>query len=638
MIALTSITGSDLNVASGYQEIAYSTGMPAGPAVHQVRMMIALSSAAAGTHNIGVKITANSGDTILMDYTTMLTGGGGGVALLLLTPPFVFTLASGLSLNLSSDNAGDTAVDVLATIYTDDIEYVMEYRAIRTPPTTNSPFDALANNTKLGTMLVADGDVYQFTANAVELVSVTLTAGNITSIVSGLLSGGAATEASLTAIKGAGWTTQTLVGIDTLLDSVKAKTDVIGTSAGNTGLPATITGAAAATFIARARAKIRQVSGEPAVNAKYTDADLLEWLENGYGHIFGAINRRSPEPATVTVDLSLESDVSVYVLPPTVQRVVNVQLCGSDGTVRANLTTGSKLAAGGAGFSLEGNTIHVNFSYAAGDLLRVEYVPDGCARLHYATIDTTDATGAKGGIVNGTDGTATVRLPTQANVALTGAGTVDLRANAYAGCVLRLLSAGARSVQHDRLIKAYDPARRLLTVEPAFGTFTQEATAVGQPVHTSTSALTTTESVWFDDMVGLSVTFATSGTSYIIASVTSPTVVVLTGNASGEASGDAVTVTGVSEVPQSVGTTHVLYEIAPPLIEQLDAIIAVWVARILVGLEREPVGYNQISKLYAEMLAELTWQKSYQNGTVDGLQRSHRDIPRTVTTGRRMQY
>jgi len=37
-----------------------------------------------------------------------------------------------------------------------------------------------------------------------------------------------ALEATLTAIKGAGWTTETLKALDTLLDAIKAKTDTIG--------------------------------------------------------------------------------------------------------------------------------------------------------------------------------------------------------------------------------------------------------------------------------------------------------------------------------------------------------------------------------------------------------------------------
>jgi len=46
----------------------------------------------------------------------------------------------------------------------------------------------------------------------------------------GYLTGAVALEATLTAIKGAGWTTETLTAIDALIDAVKAKTDLIPAS------------------------------------------------------------------------------------------------------------------------------------------------------------------------------------------------------------------------------------------------------------------------------------------------------------------------------------------------------------------------------------------------------------------------
>lgn len=47
----------------------------------------------------------------------------------------------------------------------------------------------------------------------------------------GYLTGAVALEATLTAIKGAGWTTETLAAIDALLDAIKLKTDALNTAA-----------------------------------------------------------------------------------------------------------------------------------------------------------------------------------------------------------------------------------------------------------------------------------------------------------------------------------------------------------------------------------------------------------------------
>lgn len=54
---------------------------------------------------------------------------------------------------------------------------------------------------------------------------------------------GAALEATLTAIKGAGWSTETLAAIDALIDAVKAKTDLIPASPAAVGSAMTLTAA-----------------------------------------------------------------------------------------------------------------------------------------------------------------------------------------------------------------------------------------------------------------------------------------------------------------------------------------------------------------------------------------------------------
>lgn len=70
-------------------------------------------------------------------------------------------------------------------------------------------------------------------------------------------------------------------------------------------------------------------------------------------------------------------------------------------------------------------------------------------------------------------------------------------------------------------------------------------TMSGVPTYTSaagTSSVTATASVFYETMVGKTITFTTSGTSYTVAGFTSGTVITLTGDASGETSGDTFTV------------------------------------------------------------------------------------------------
>lgn len=73
---------------------------------------------------------------------------------------------------------------------------------------------------------------------------------------------------------------------------------------------------------------------------------------------------------------------------------------------------------------------------------------------------------------------------------------------------------------------------------------TATGAASGAPVKDNgTSIVTSAEAMFYASMVGHSVAFTTGGNSYVIASYTSATVVVVTGDASGEADADVLTVT-----------------------------------------------------------------------------------------------
>jgi hypothetical protein len=175
-------------------------------------------------------------------------------------------------------------------------------------------------------------------------------------------------------------------------------------------------------------------------------------------------------------------------------------------------------------------------------VLRVTFVPSGCVKLHTASIDTDDDDDDTGNITNGTT-TATVVLPTQTNINATGAGTLDLRPNAYGGSIFRVLAAGTANYVQERLITAYDVTTRTLTLSPQFD-------------------------------AGL--------------------------------------------VPATDTDTNVAYEIAPPLVEQFDAVIAAWVAMMIVGLEGDKARYGGIATLYQDMLSDAAKQVQNFNGITSG--------------------
>jgi hypothetical protein len=106
-----------------------------------------------------------------------------------------------------------------------DIPTVAEFEA-RTKPTADyfdPAADTVANVTAVGT-----------TTNLTNLPTMPVdwvTASGLKADAVAEIQAGLALEATLTAIKGAGWTTETLAAIDVLIDAIKAKTDLMNASA-----------------------------------------------------------------------------------------------------------------------------------------------------------------------------------------------------------------------------------------------------------------------------------------------------------------------------------------------------------------------------------------------------------------------
>lgn len=213
-------------------------------------------------------------------------------------------------------------------------------------------------------------------------------------------------------------------------------------------------------FITRTRTSIREIAGEPGVHAKYTDARLLTYIEQAYSHIITELNRLSANPVVVTYDITLNSDLRTYLLPPTVFRVVKMEMRDASGNIAWDEFPGSRYNPSGHGVALVGNTINFSYDPTGTYTFRVHYLPSGCVRLHYGSI-TSDAS-----IVNNTTtDTCTIVLPASPT-----AGTLDIRPNAYAGSILRILGATSHDYVQERIITAYDVTTRTATVAPAFTT------------------------------------------------------------------------------------------------------------------------------------------------------------------------
>jgi hypothetical protein len=208
-------------------------------------------------------------------------------------------------------------------------------------------------------------------------------------------------------------------------------------------------------FLTRAIAETRKHIDEPAINAKYTDVNIIQQLEFSYIQVLEAKNRNSMTPAVAKVTLTVAADTTEYILPYTIGSVVAIYEAEAYGG-KLFYSSRSQYNPLGQRVWVEGNILRLQTAglLRLGEEITVEYIPMGVARLHHGTC-TLNAAGT---------------------IATFGAtpnvGTLDTHANAYLGSVLRLINVDGTTVtgnyMQERPISAYDNTTRAATVTPAF--------------------------------------------------------------------------------------------------------------------------------------------------------------------------
>jgi len=207
-------------------------------------------------------------------------------------------------------------------------------------------------------------------------------------------------------------------------------------------------------FLSRAIAKTRMWVDEPAINAKYTDADIIGQLEFSYIHIIAEKNRNAQTPAVAKITLTVASSTEEYILPYTVGSIEAIYQATSGGG-KLFYSSRGRYNPFGRRLWVEGNVIKFQSSgiVPIGTELTVEYIPSGTSRLHHGTCTINTA---------GTE----VTFGATPNV-----GDLDTHHNAYTGCELRILNTDGTTVtgnyMQERPITAYDNTTRVATVAPA---------------------------------------------------------------------------------------------------------------------------------------------------------------------------
>ncbi len=245
--------------------------------------------------------------------------------------------------------------------------------------------------------------------------------------------------------------------------------------------------AIADSFLSRTITDFRENADEPSINAKYTDARLITKIEQAYSEIISEVNRNRTEPivAKFNVTYTTSTAITLHLLPYFIGSIHAIYREGvSGGDYKVFYHSRSRLNPIGRQVWVEGHTLKIQPRIlATGDILTIEYVPTGTARLH--------------------NGTCTV--DTAGIVVTFGAspdtGVLDTHANAYAGMVFRLISDtdADYSFMQERTITAYNPITRKATLDIAL------SPNPGDGVHSGTTSYEIAPSIHYglDFTVGL---------------------------------------------------------------------------------------------------------------------------------------
>lgn len=222
------------------------------------------------------------------------------------------------------------------------------------------------------------------------------------------------------------------------------------------GTAVTVAGSAsdyATAFLVRMIAQVRKWANEPTINAKYSDAWIIERAENVYALVLGEKQRQESDPLVATIEVTIVSGQNDYVIPACFSPIQAVYYNAGYGC-KFFYRRGSSYNMQGKGVWVEGNLLRLqDATIAYGETITVESQPNGLARLHAGTC-TLNAAGT---------------------IATLGAtpylGTLDLAINGYLGSILRIFKVTGTSPTgnyiQERKITAHDVTTRAATLAAA---------------------------------------------------------------------------------------------------------------------------------------------------------------------------
>jgi hypothetical protein len=149
-------------------------------------------------------------------------------------------------------------------------------------------------------------------------------------------------------------------------------------------------------FLTRGLYFWRKYCDEPSINAKYTDSDIITFLESSYQHTLSEVYRALPQGKSSQMPIQSHADIQLgdsayprwYTVPPYMGVVLRILHMTPDLLQWGLLWTRGSLSPAGKGYRLEENAFWVDRNWLPqGNFVRFEFAPSGCAALHQGTLE-----------------------------------------------------------------------------------------------------------------------------------------------------------------------------------------------------------------------------------------------------------
>ena len=218
-------------------------------------------------------------------------------------------------------------------------------------------------------------------------------------------------------------------------------------SRGPPGLSGTLSGVG---FLSECVSLIRKATDEPDTGPKYPDADLIEYIHSAFAQVLASINVETDHPILVRYDVPVVQGTQEYLLPCNMAEIWRIaKIDSTTGIPTYEVWPTNPYTFRGDGFTVEGNILRFQHLNLTAETLEVLYIASGDVSIHTATASAGAA--------------STITFPASPTD-----GSLDIKLHAYAGYMVRLLS--ATGAGQERVISAYDAATRVATVRPDWAT------------------------------------------------------------------------------------------------------------------------------------------------------------------------